>query len=100
MPGICPKCVKMESEGAFCQECSTPLMSPADWKQQRDSILQSLPAPVLLDQPQAITITAGKSSQRSPEENKEFVFGFFLGALLFFFAFLSVFLVFGDWFNK
>ena len=111
MPGVCPKCVEYHSEET-CPECGSPLLSPAQWKQQRDLWLYHDIVPddeILIEQEQqdseipsapAVSVNAayhrnkqGKS-ELSLEEKKDFVFGFFVSALLFFFAFLTSYIFF------
>ena len=89
MSGVCPNCVAYREGGDFCTECGTRLLSPAEWKAQRTYwMTQSKPQESV---PQAPTMP-----RYSVEDKKEFVLGFFFSALLFFFAFLSSFLIFGD----
>lgn len=85
MSGVCPKCISFHRESSVCPQCGYVLLSPAQWKEQRAFFLD----PILAHETQPATET-------SPQDNKEFVLGFFLGALLFFFALSTCFLIVGD----
>ena len=85
MAGVCPKCVRFYPEGQFCEHCGTTLMPPRDWKAARSALLAPKPEDI-----------APAPHKKSIEEGKDFSLGFFLGALLFFFAFLSSYLLLGD----
>ena len=87
MAGVCPKCVTYDPdyENDLCPGCGTPLLSPQDWKTHRKFLVA---AP---NQAQPAVLPEADLKQ-----NKDFILGFFLGVLLFFFAFLSTYLVWGD----
>ena len=41
MSGVCPKCVAIRDDGAFCEECGVRLVSTGQWKQDRDTLLNT-----------------------------------------------------------
>ena len=85
MPGICPNCVTLVQEGDSCPRCQGPLISTAQWSQEKDRFLagrssegrtepgapgENMPLP---DAPG----NTGEQEKRVPR----FAFRFFLGAV-------------------
>jgi hypothetical protein len=43
MPGVCPECVKLVSEGDACPTCGGPLVSSSQWARDRERLLPRPP---------------------------------------------------------
>lgn len=105
MPGVCPKCVAIRDEGVICHKCGTRLVSTQTWKQDRQSLINNPlvnptpKAPSFLNPPPFQVQTGKEETAATAEEKKDFVLGFFIGALLFFVALISSYYIFGDLFK-
>jgi len=105
MSGVCPKCVAIRDDGAFCEECGVRLVSTGQWKQDRDTLLNTDSAGHHNQQPDSFFTPPIQPRSTEPqntataEEKKDFVLGFFIGALLFFLALITSYYIFGDLFS-
>jgi hypothetical protein len=82
-------------DGSVCNMCRTPLLTPQEWKEQRQTWISKQMAPAIDD-----TITSLPDSIEEQatvaEEKKEFALGFFIGALIFLLTLLGGYIIFAD----
>lgn len=94
MAGICPNCRTVVDETtSSCPKCATELLSPQEWKEQREFWINAT-------KPEPALVSENNVTHGSPlADKKEFILGFYLGSLVFFFAFLTAYLIFGEKLN-
>lgn len=101
MAGVCPNCVTYRHEDGSCAQCGSPLLSPSQWKQKRKmwlpkSYVDGKIKEILGPSAPETHIPNQEDTETTVKDKKDFVLGFFLSALLFFFALLISYILLSD----